>query len=95
MSIQIQKISSGSELQEIVTESSLTEKEKNVWYFLIKTAPEEELINFLDVFKEDANTISFLTQNLMDKLVAIGNKDIQKQKEIIEKEKEFLGKLSV
>ena len=54
----------------IVVSSSLSEARKDTWNAFIDSATEQEIIPILDVLTNDADALSFLTENLIDKLQA-------------------------
>ncbi|MBI3685391.1 hypothetical protein HY250_03235 [Candidatus Azambacteria bacterium] len=81
---------SKSALLEIIAVSSLPETQKTVWSAFINAATEKEIIPILDALASDADTLSFLTENLMAKMEAMSKKDVSLWGKIIEEEKAHL-----
>jgi hypothetical protein len=78
------------ELEKIVTNSSLTNGQKEIWYNFIHIIAKSDAIAILETLQEDEKTLFFLTENLTDKFNAITNGDKDSWKVIIEKEKKYI-----
>lgn len=78
-------------LRKIIASSSLTEARKDVWNAFIDAATENEIIPILDAVANDADAFSFFTENLIAKIEAVSKKDASLWRQILEKEKAYLG----
>lgn len=78
-------------LQEIIDNTLLEDSDKKLWSAFIKASDDEEQLGeIVEALEEDPMFIDFLTKNLKDKLTAMQTGDMDKVKEILEEEKDFL-----
>jgi len=78
------------ELKTIIADSSLSDEQKNIWYNFIHTIIEQDAISIIKTIQEDETTLSFLTENLEEKLSALKTGDKNVWKDIVKKEKEYI-----
>ena len=77
-------------LKTIITDSSLNDGQKETWYNFIHTIIKQDAISILKTIREDETTLSFLTENLEEKLSTLKTGDKNVWKEIVKKEKEYI-----
>lgn len=80
-------------LYEIIKSSSLQEEQKGKWYLFIDQAGEEGLMAVLLAVEGGEQDLNLLTQNLEDKLKALGSKDKIAWGRITQSELACLGSL--
>lgn len=81
-------------LQTIIEKSSLKDSQKMLWMNIIHVSQPEQLEEILNAIESSTEDLNFLTENLEEKLKAITDPNDAKWQAIIQKEKEYLKKLT-
>ena len=83
-----------TELKELLSSSSLDEKNSDEFYNILSLAPEEEIISLIKLFEEDSKWILWMYDNYKKKESAFTTNDSDSFGSILNDEKELLNKIS-
>lgn len=78
------------ELNTVITDSRLSDQQKETWYQFIDVIIESDALSILSTIKEDTNVLDFLTENLEEKLKAMKTGNKNDWNNIVKKEKDYI-----
>ena len=81
-----------TELKNLIRNSSIGSKDKEIWYNFIDKINEELAITLLQAISDDKKNLIFLNTNLVSKSSALSSQDQDTWSKIIEEEKKYLVK---
>lgn len=79
-----------AEVKNVISSSDLSDEKKDMWHVFLSAIPEESVLAIAEALREDKSILSFLTENIEKKIIAVQSNNKGNWKKIIEDEKNFL-----
>jgi len=78
------------QLKDIIKQSKIEERDKELWYEFIRVANEEQITSVLEVLESNPEHLDFLTKNLRNSINLVQGKGDKSVKEIVEEQAKYI-----
>ncbi len=78
------------QLKDIIKQSKIEERDKELWYEFIRVANEEQITSVLEVLESNPEHLDFLTKNLRNSINLVQGKGDKSVEEIVEEQAKYI-----